>query len=193
MITLEQPRVHTSPQPVHLPADLSVRLERRSLANLVVRIALTIDEGQLTPVASSETGGALQPRSLLALLVYCYAVGIFSSQIIEEQMDQDTAFRSLCNNEYPDWHCLRRFRRLNRPAIQRCLEELLGWASQWELLGWASPCRIEPDPGSVPRGCRQRSPPPAGAIEPDLRSQIEREASNRLNWAVQLDSMALDE
>jgi len=193
MTPLEQPRFCTEPEPAPLPLDLSTWLDRRALAHLAVRIALTVEEDQLVPVASPETDGRVPPRSLVAVLVYFYAVGIFSSQAIEEQMDQDEGFPLPGGNELPDGQALRRFRRLNRSVIQACLEEVLGWASQWASLGWAPGCSTDPGRGVTSAAWGLPLPAPAGAILPDLRPPIVQEATNRLNRAVHLDSMALDE
>jgi Transposase domain (DUF772) len=182
MITLEQPAVRTETNPLPPASALKVWPDPASLANRVVQITLAIDEGQLVPVAATWTGTALQPRTLLALLVYCYAVGVFRSQAIEEQMHQDLQFRLLCGDEYPDWHQLRRFRRLNRPVIQHCLEQVLGWASGGRSANFdcAVPPRI-PEPPAPP------NPPQSG-----LPAAVAQEANDRLNWAAQLDSMDLD-
>jgi len=115
------------------------------------------------------------------MLVYCYAAGIFGSEAIVEQMHEDTHFRALCGDDYPDWHQLRRFRRLNRPVIQHCLEELLA-----RIRGAAS--ALERD---VPRWSSQWLASP-DSREPNPRAAIAREANDRLNRAAQLDSMALD-
>jgi hypothetical protein len=84
-----------------------------------------VDESVLRPVARRDSGVACQPRTLLALLIYCYARGIYGSVAIERLMHKDTAFRALCRDEFPGASLLRRFRRENRAVVQSCLAEVL--------------------------------------------------------------------
>lgn len=182
MTTLEQPPVRIETDQHALSSQPGAGLESVSLAERVAKITVMIDEGQMMPVAEAEAGTALQPRSMLAVLVYCYAAGIFASEAIAELMQEDTQFRALCGDAYPDWHQLRRFRRLNRSLIQHCLEELLAQERGTSAdLALGAPCR-PPRRFAVP-----------DSWEPDPRSNIAREASDRLRRAAQLDSMALDE
>jgi len=182
MITFEPPVVRTEVAPPPLAPDGGTWLETESLASRVAKLALGIDEHQLVSVAGAGASAALQPRALLAVLIYSYAAGIFSSEAIVEQMHQDTHFRALCGDDYPDWHQLRRFRRLNRPVIQHCLETLLapvpGRASVLEQSG-------------PPRAPERRTTPDGS--EPGSPTAFAQEASHRLNRATRLDSMALDE
>ncbi len=182
MIILEHAAARTETSPLIPASVLNFRPDAVSLANRVAQITLAIDESRLVPVAATRTGTALQPRTLLAMLVYCYTIGVLRSQAIEEQMRQDLQFRRLCGDEYPDWHQLRRFRRLNRTVIQYCLEESLAWASG---AGTA-----DSDDDAPPRS--SESPAPAGALRSVLPGPIAQEASDRLNRAAQLDSMDLD-
>jgi len=182
MITLEPPPVRAETGRLPPAPEPGVWLETETLASRVAKLALSIDECRLVPVAGAGAGAALQPRSLLAVLIYSYASGIFSSEAIAEQMQEDTHFRALCGDDYPDWNQLRRFRRLNRPLIQQCLEALLA-----PVHGPA--CNHE-RPGA------HRSPErlaTAGGWEPDSQAAIAQEASDRLNRAARLDSMVLDE
>ena len=56
-------------------------------------------------------GIAYQPRTLLALLTYAYALGIYASSDVEAMMRADNNFRHLCAGEFPHWKVLRHFRR----------------------------------------------------------------------------------
>lgn len=42
------------------------------------------------------------PHMMLALLIYCYSHGIFSSRKIERATYKDVAVRYLCGNQHPD-------------------------------------------------------------------------------------------
>lgn len=98
---------------------------QRPVPALVLEIVKGIDDSLLQPVARPDAGIAFQPRILLAMITYCYAIRICGSQDIEAVMREDSAFRILCSNEFPDWNAIRRFRRHNREALQRCLTGVL--------------------------------------------------------------------
>jgi transposase len=95
------------------------------LAEAVLASVRQILPEALQPVAPRTAGIGLQPQTLLAVLTYCYARKIYGSQDIELCMCEDAQFRRLCQNEFPRWPALRRFRRYNREALQRCLEQTL--------------------------------------------------------------------
>ena len=87
--------------------------------------AIEIEGGHLMPVARVANGLADQPRSVLALLVYHYTIGILASREIESSLWSDAPLRSLCRDDLPDWRRLRRFRRLNHGAVRNCLAHVL--------------------------------------------------------------------
>lgn len=95
--------------------------------------AVAIEGVNLILVARMTNGIATQPRSVLALLVYHYAIGIFASREIESALWSDAQFRSLCHDDFPDWRQLRRFRRLNHDAVRKCLVHVLAARSCTEI------------------------------------------------------------
>lgn len=94
---------------------------RRSLTQAVRYAVRAIEEAALRPVARRDAGLAFEPRTLLALLSYCYARDIYGSADIEDVLRRDANFRLICNNEFPGARVIRRFRRENREALHRCL------------------------------------------------------------------------
>jgi len=182
MVTFEPPVVRTQAASAPLEPAGGADLQTESLASRVAKLALGIDERQLVSVAGAGAGAALQPKALLAVLIYSYAAGIFSSEAIVEQMQEDTHFRVLCGDDYPDWHQLRRFRRLNRPLIRHCLETLLA----------PVPVRGSDLAQSSSLWAPERRAAPGG-WEPGSQTAIAQEVSRRLNRAAQLDSITLDE
>src|SRR5688500_1625142 len=112
----ERSRYMTSTQP-KLPRVNDTRLFRKpeaaarvdSLARAVWEAVEGVPSGSLEPVARRDAGVAYQPRTLLALLTYAYALGIYASSDIEGMMRADRNFRHLCAGEFPRWQVLRRF------------------------------------------------------------------------------------
>lgn len=104
------------------PAQAS---ERRSLTQAVRSAVRTIQGAALQPVARRDAGLAFEPRTLLALLSYCYARDIYGSAEIEDVLRRDANFCQICHNEFPGARVIRRFRRANREALHRCLATAL--------------------------------------------------------------------
>ncbi len=87
-----------------------------------VHYIIEVMEGLPCPgLHSNERGsGSAQypPSMMLALLVYCYSRGIFSSRKIEEASWRDVGVRYLCANTHPDHDTICVFRRTNGAAIR---------------------------------------------------------------------------
>lgn len=155
----------------------SLAPDRKLMADLVLKAVRQIGPEQLNPPTTCESGPALQPRAMLAMLTYCYVNEVYGSYDIEQMMYEDTAFRTLCGLDYPDSRRLRRFRRYNREVLQRTLEETL--RGVWSL-----------NHGAATNGvAKQSSPGPNGAVAPDWFVQ---EAENRLEKAMFIDHMSID-
>ena len=94
MTTFEPIKSRPSASPPRpIPVDLSAWLDKKSLVGLVLDAVLTVDDSTLRPVAASTAGIAFRPKTMLALLTYCYAVGIYGSEDIEDVMCRDAIFR----------------------------------------------------------------------------------------------------
>lgn len=57
----------------------------------------------------------------MALEVYCYARGVYSSEDVEESIRPDPYLRELFAEEWPAPDLIRRFRRDHREPIKQCL------------------------------------------------------------------------
>ena len=62
---------------------------------------------------------------MLALLVYCYATGLFSSRRIERATYESVAVRYLCGNHHPDHDTIASFRRGNEALFRACFAQVL--------------------------------------------------------------------
>ena len=74
------------------------------------------------------------PRMMLALLVYCYANGIFSSRNIEQATYRHVPVRFITANTHPEHDTIATIRRRNCSASSAALEHILLLASQSGLL-----------------------------------------------------------
>lgn len=79
--------------------------------------------------AKIKTGGAgraaFDPRMLLTLLVYAYAVGVRSSREIERLCASDVAFRVICALDVPDHVTIARFRQRHQGAVVDLFADVL--------------------------------------------------------------------
>jgi transposase len=82
------------------------------------------------------SGGKAQyhPRLMLALLIYSYANGIFSSRRIERATHRDIGVRYVAANLHPDHDTIAAFRRANRAAFEAAFLQVLLLARESGLL-----------------------------------------------------------
>jgi transposase len=105
-------------QPLLLPPDLRDWLDEDHLAWFVIE---AIDELDLEPFyaayrADGHGRAGHDPKMMVGLLAYAYAVGERSSRGIERRCREDVAFRVICANQVPDHATIARFRvRHERP------------------------------------------------------------------------------
>ncbi len=134
MTTLETPTSLRAARSLTLPqfpqSNDRARDAAASPAQAVQVAARAIARNVLHPVCSPAAGVAFHPRSLLAVLTYCYVSEVYSSTDIEELMRRDTHFRSMCGNQIPDAQVLRRFRRHNHEAIETCVQVVLRYLAE---------------------------------------------------------------
>src|SRR5690349_18813878 len=93
-----------------------------SITEVIRKAAAEVVLGTSKPVVVPKTAGPLSPDELLGAVAYCYVKGVFSSADIERKMLRDAEFRDALDGVVPDPATIRRFRRLNREAIQIVLE-----------------------------------------------------------------------
>jgi hypothetical protein len=154
-----------------------------SLTTAVLRSVETIGQGCLQPVAPANAGLAYQPKTLLALLTYAYALGIYASSDIETMMRADINFRELCGHEFPRWKLLRRFRRSNIDAVRSCLAQTLKIILKSD--------RNHNVCSGVVRSEWMRLGERQGESCDELL--IDAEVNDRLERAIWIDSMAMDD
>ncbi len=118
----------------------------------------------------------LCPPTMVPLLAYCYAAGVYGSQEIEERFYEDGYVRALCGDKVADAARIRCFRRLHRPLLQQGLTDLVAETRRQLSRGSTA------ESGAGGKG---------SANLPDT-AVCEREAAERINQAIQMDCMDLD-
>jgi transposase len=120
--------------PMLLPVDLREWVPADDLVHFVIE---AVDSMQLPSMAVNRRGtGSEQypPRMMLALLVYCYSMGVFSSRRIERATYRDIAVRYLTGDTHPDHDTICTFRRQNGLVVKEAFVEVLRLASEMKLL-----------------------------------------------------------
>ena len=117
-----------------LPPDLRDWIPSDDLAHFVIEAVERVDLGAFK-VNHRGTGSAqYHPRMMLALLIYCYANGIFSSRRIERATHRDIGVRFIAANLHPDHDTIARFRRENFAAVSESFLQVLLLARELKLL-----------------------------------------------------------
>ena len=114
-------------QPFLLPPDVREWLPAGHLVWFVISVVDNLDVAAF--VARSRLGGAgragYDPRMLLTVLVYAYAMGERSSRQIERLCHTDVAFKVACALDVPDHTTIARFRKDHETALKDLFEQVL--------------------------------------------------------------------
>jgi transposase len=117
-----------------LPPDLKEWLPGDDLAHFVIAASERVPMAAFK-INDRNCGSAqYHPRMLLALLIYCYAHGIFSSRRIERATYRDVGVRFVAANTHPDHDTIATFRRVNKTAIEAAFLQVLDLAREMGLL-----------------------------------------------------------
>jgi transposase len=117
-----------------LPPDLKAWLAEDDLAHFVVAAVERVPLAAFIVPARSGGKPQYHPRLMLALLIYCYANGIFSSRRIERASYRDIAVRFVAANLHPDHDTIAVFRRINQAAFEAAFLQVLLLARESGLL-----------------------------------------------------------
>jgi transposase len=115
-------------QPLLLPPDLRDWLPADHLAWFAIE---AISELELEPFyaayrSDGHGAAAHEPKMMVGLLAYSYAVGERSSRGIERRCREDVAVRVICANQIPDHATIARFRVRHEAALADLFGQVLG-------------------------------------------------------------------
>lgn len=117
-----------------LPPDLREWVAEDDMVHFVLE---AVDRLPLSSFKFNQRGTGdrqFPPHMMFALLVYCYANGIFSSRKIERATHRDIAVRYLCANNHPDHDTICKFRRENFVAVSKAFVDVLELATSLKVL-----------------------------------------------------------
>jgi len=117
-----------------LPPSVNDWLPEKHLARFIVEV---IDGLNLSAMSNSYRGSgsaSYHPRQLLAILVYGYATGVFSSRKLERATYDSVAFRFIAANGHPDHDTIATFRRRFLKEIEALFVQVLLLAREMGVL-----------------------------------------------------------
>jgi transposase len=117
-----------------LPPDMKEWLPDDDLAHFVIAAAERVSMAAFQVNDRNSGKPQYHPRMMLALLIYAYANGLFSSRRIERATHRDLGVRFVTANTHPDHDTIAAFRRQNRPAFEAAFLDILLMARQAGLL-----------------------------------------------------------
>ena len=123
-----------------LPPSVDDWLNEDHLARFVVEVIDQLDLSNLTRQYAGRGSKAHHPATLLALLVYGYASGVFSSRKLERATFDSVAFRYIAAGTHPDHDTLATFRRRFLDELAGLFVQVLELAKEMKLLKLGTIC-----------------------------------------------------
>ena len=167
-----------------LPPSVEDWLSEDHLARFVVEVIDQLDLSNLTRKYAGRGSKAHHPATLLAILVYGYATGVFSSRKLETATYDSVAFRFIAANTHPDHDTLASFRRRFLDELAGLFVQVLEMAQEMKLLKLGTVCL---DGTKIHANASRHSALSHGHIV-KLQSQIELEVQELLALAEAADS-----
>jgi transposase len=111
--------------PMFLPPDLREWVADNELAHLILEAVELCDLRAARHNVRGSGSEQYPPSMMVALLIYAYATGVFSSRRIERATYESVAVRYLCANHHPDHDTIAKFRRENEGLFRSCFGQVL--------------------------------------------------------------------
>lgn len=120
--------------PMLLPPDLREWVQEDDLAHFILEAMETVPS-DLAAINHRGSGSEQYPAGMMmALLLYCYASGIFSSRRIEAATHRHISVRYIAGNTHPDHDTIANFRRVNKELVRGSFVRVLELARELGLL-----------------------------------------------------------
>lgn len=159
----------------------------RALARFIVEVIDQLDLSKLTRRYSGSSSAAYHPAMMLALLVYGYASGTFSSRKIERATYDSVAFRFIAANHHPDHDTLAHFRKTFLVELEGLFVQVLSLAQAMKLVKLG---QISLDGTKIKANASKHKALSHGHIE-QLEAQLRAEVQALLKKAADVDQEEL--
>lgn len=120
------------------PPSVQDWLPETHLARYIANVIESLDLSSIERAYAGRGSDAYHPASLMSLLIYGYATGVFSSRRIEMATYDSIAFRYLACNRHPDHDTLATFRRRFGEQFQALFVQVLQIAQTNQLSRFGS-------------------------------------------------------
>ena len=117
-----------------LPPSVDEWLPEKHLARFVAEVIDSLDLSAMSNSYRGSGSASYHPKLLLAVLVYGYATGVFSSRKLEQATYDSVAFRFIAANEHPDHDTIATFRRRFLKEIEGLFVQVLLLAREMGML-----------------------------------------------------------
>ena len=117
-----------------LPPDLKEWIPQDDMVHFFIETAALVPESKFILNQAGTGDEQYHPHMMLALILYSYSHGFFSSRKIERLTWKDVSVRYLCANLHPDHDTICTFRVRNETAIGEAFLEVLKLAKKIGIL-----------------------------------------------------------
>ena len=167
-----------------LPPSVDDWLSEDHLARFIVEVIDQLDLSELTRQYAGRGSKAHHPATLLAILVYGYATGIFSSRKLERATYDSVAFRYIAQGSHPDHDTIATFRRRFLNQLQALFLQVLELAKEMKLLKLGTVCL---DGTKIHANASRHSALSHGHIE-KLEAQLKAEVAELFALAAEVNA-----
>ena len=172
-----------------LPPSMDDWLNQDHLARFIVEVIDGLDLTALTNQYAGRGSKAHHPATLLAMLVYGYATGVFSSRKLERATYDSVAFRYIAGNSHPDHATIASFRERFVEELQALFIQVLELAKEMKLLKLGTVCL---DGTKIHANASRHSALSHGHIE-KLEDQLKAEVADLFAQAEAADQSSVPE
>ncbi len=162
--------------PMLLPPDLRDWVDKDDIVHLVLDVCARGSSAEALVNHRGSGSAQYPPSMMLALLLYCYSQGIFSSRKIERATYSHVAVRYITANHHPDHDTIAFFRQRNRAFIRQALVTTVQIAKE---LGFSQLGTMAIDGTTLKANAGKKTTRSIG----ELREEIERLCSETVDRA----------
>ena len=119
--------------PLLMPPSIQEWVSEDDMARFVVDAVSVVEEDCCRINWRGSGSEQYPPHMMMALLIYCYANGLFSSRRIERATYRDIAVRYITGDTHPDHDTIARFRRENGALFKVCFTKVLVMAREMKI------------------------------------------------------------
>jgi transposase len=164
-------------------AEATAALQGTALVRITLDAIQAVDCSALPQRSgSAQRPWEVNPRTLMTVLTYCYAVGLYNPEDIQDAIQEDQALAYLAARTYPEAVELRRFRREHRSTIREALIRVLERVWVTASLG-VDPTGLEPHQWTEVLNRAE--------LSPDMIVRLGRIAEERILLALLWDGPAM--